>query len=457
MNTRTVVIAGVAVGLAYTLSPLTALFAVALMPLCRWAVSGIDGAERRWLVRLLAAAIVLRVAAIVLLVLTTDPNVHQIHAFVPDARNAIARSWWVRNQWLGIDIGPLNRLRVNNVYGATSYVYILAALQLVFGEAPYAVNFMATLAFLVAAVALYRVSRQSYGSSIAMIGLAILLFWPTMIVWSASALRECFQLALTATVFVAVVHTVRGRAPMYRIAALVLLAVALAAVYTTRAGAFAIVTGGLGIALAGHAVSLRPAVARAAGAAMVILAAWAITQPSIQQRFVDLMRPAVMRHVGEVATPGNAYKVLEYRFYVDSLNDIINTLTPAEALDFAIRSAAAFIVVPLPWQLASATELVFLPQQVCWLLLIACAVIGAAAGFRRDPLLTWLLVGYFIAGLVVIAPYSGNIGTLVRHRDIVMASVAWLGAAGLCSIAAWAERRRGAPVPIAPELGKAMA
>lgn len=445
MNLRAAAVLGAVVGVAYTLSPLTAVLAVALVPLLRWAARGTEGSERRWLLSILIVGVAVRVLAVALLLLMTRPELYQFRAFVPDARFAIARSWWIRNQWLGIEIGPVYRLGVYSPYGATSYAYVLAALQLVFGEAPYAVNFVATGAFLFAAIALYRVARESYGPAPALIGLVILLFWPTMIIWSVSALRESFQLALTSAVIVAVVHAARGRTVGHRVAAGAGVAVALAALNPLHAGALVIASGGVAVAVVGWVLTARPVVARTVAIALVVGLGWAATRPAVQQRFVALMKPAVTRHVGEVQTPGNSYHILDYRFYRDNVRTVINTMTPGEALDFVIQSAWAFFLVPLPWQLASATEIAFFPQQVLWLAMIAAAVVGAVAGFRRDRLLTWLLVGYVAVAVAVIAPFSGNIGTLIRHRDIIIPAMTWLSAIGLCAVIGWQARRREAP------------
>jgi hypothetical protein len=62
--------------------------------------------------------------------------------------------------------------------------------------------------------------------------------------------------------------------------------------------------------------------------------------------------------------------------------------------------------------------------------MVLFAVVGVIAGLRRDPLLTCILVGLIAAGLAVIAMNSGNVGTMVRHRDTIVPFVVWLSALG---------------------------
>ena len=71
-----------------------------------------------------------------------------------------------------------------------------------------------------------------------------------------------------------------------------------------------------------------------------------------------------------------------------------------------------------------------MPQQLIWYGLLILAVPGLVAGFRRDLLLTWVLIGLTLAGGAVIALNSGNIGTLVRIRDSIVPFVMCLAAVG---------------------------
>jgi hypothetical protein len=68
------------------------------------------------------------------------------------------------------------------------------------------------------------------------------------------------------------------------------------------------------------------------------------------------------------------------------------------------------------------------------------AAVGTVAGFRRHALMTALLLGVSIAGVMVIAPNSGNIGTLVRHRDMIVPFVVCLAAMGAAHLMSFSPR-----------------
>jgi hypothetical protein len=92
------------------------------------------------------------------------------------------------------------------------------------------------------------------------------------------------------------------------------------------------------------------------------------------------------------------------------------------------------VTVPAPWQLSSTTALAFLPELVLWYLMVLLAPVGVAAGLRRDPWVTFLLAGYVCVGAVIISLPSGNIGTFIRMRDMVVPFVACLSALGACVV-----------------------
>ena len=118
------------------------------------------------------------------------------------------------------------------------------------------------------------------------------------------------------------------------------------------------------------------------------------------------------------------------------------TLTFQELTRYVARSAVAFLVVPLPWETVSWSEIVLVPQQVVWYLMVPLALVGVVAGFRRDGLGTLLLVSYIVVAAVPISLSNGNIGTLVRHRDTVVPFIVWLSGLGAVYLVGWLASRR---------------
>lgn len=440
MTTVKWALVGVLAGVVYSVSPLTVVFALLLPLLWTWAARGLDASERRWVAALLGAGTLIRAGAIFALLLTTGQNQH-FNMYFPDSQFAITRSWWIRNIWLEAPIGPVNENILYNPYGATSYSYVLGAIQFLVGAAPYGLNFISTAAFLAGAVALYRMARQSFGPSTAIMGFALLLFWPSTMAWSVSMLKESMQFALSAFLISFTLRVVRSRTMRARVIGALCAVATGYAIMTLRSAALYVAVAGCVAGVVAWLITRRPSIAAVAVLLIAVASAAAVSRPSIRDRAMNVARAAAERQIGYTASFGYGYKVLDQRFYSYG-SRIAPTLEPDEAARFLVRAVVAFFTVPWPWQITSASGLAYLPQQLVWYGLVLLGVPGVLAGWRRDPLMTWLLLATVAAGVVVIAPNSGNIGTLVRHRDMVMPAVVLLSAAGFTwTLAALAKPR----------------
>jgi hypothetical protein len=143
-----------------------------------------------------------------------------------------------------------------------------------------------------------------------------------------------------------------------------------------------------------------------------------------------------------VFTPGHGFKTMDEQYYIERFYDErLETFDGAAAARFVVRSALAFATMPLPWQIETATERVIVPEQMLLYCLLLLMVIGVPIAARRDPLLTSILCGYAIISAGVIAVTSGNVGTLVRHRALVVPFVVWFAALGAERVVSWLVER----------------
>ena len=158
-----------------------------------------------------------------------------------------------------------------------------------------------------------------------------------------------------------------------------------------------------------------------------------------------VLTSAAKQQAGHVFTVGHAYKTLDDGFYMTPQTPLTNnmTLTPDQAARYVVRSFVSFVVVPLPWQIASLRELAYLPEQFAWYVMVGLAPFGIRRGWRRDPIATALLVGYILPTAAALALTNGNVGTMVRLRGVLIPYLAVLSALGGCDVLeAMASRRR---------------
>lgn len=416
-------------------SPLTVACLVVLVPFVAASCRRLTGVERRVVLFIVVIAVLSRALVIFGLLLTSDPDQLVSFPFEADGRFLKQRALWMRSLWLGVPIEAEELAWTFQNYGWTSYIYLLAYLQYLFGPAPYAIHFLNACCFVAGMLILHGIVRQAFGPLAGIVALSVTLFLPTLFMWSISALKESvyvllLSVALLATLRIARASTVRGS-----VCAAAGFVLAAAALESVRTGALVMVIGAAAAALVGTFVTRRVYVLRLA-LVLIPLLGWQLTRvPAVSERALVELRVAANRHLGHVRTPGHGYKLLDQRFYS---GDAVDTMTAVEARRFVVRAVLSVIVVPLPWQLVSRSELLFLPQQVIWYGLVMLAAIGTIRGLRTDVLVTWCVVGIACAGVAAVASASGNVGTMVRHRDAIVPFVACLSAAGVVSLLQWA-------------------
>ena len=436
------VIAGIALGAAYTLSPLLVVSMAGFAVLLRAARRTADATERRWVVALLVTAMGLRVLAIAALFLATDHDTTPFGRLFGDEEYFIRRGIWLSNVALGIPISIADVKYAFDELIHTSFVWLLASINVLVGPAQYGVRFLSALAYLTAAFALYRIVRPSFGKPASLFGLALLLFLPSLFAWSISVLKEPVFFAVMATVVVLTVTAGRRGSWLLRLTAAIVVAVAALLAETIRDGGLVVAGVGTAIGVIAAFCLARP---RALAASLVVAMAVApvlLSRGDVQDRITAASAAAARRHWDQANAPGHSYMILAPAFYREE--PVAGSLTTGDQVRLATGGFVSYVTVPLPWQARSRTELAYLPEQVIWYALVILLPIGVVAGLRRDVFLTSILLGHLVVSMALVALTSGNVGTLVRHRALAMPYVVWFSGLGLTAALAWLAQRREA-------------
>jgi len=447
---------GIPVGFAYTLSPLTVIAIGLLVPLWKSGSANLSDSERRWFTAIFVVAIVTRFAIIGGLFLSADSTIPYAN-FFGDEEFFKRRTTWLLNLGMGTPISPADYFYAFDDTGQTSYLFVLTYVQALVGLAPYGVHVMNALLYVAASVILFRLVRPSLGSLAALGGLVILLFLPSLFIWSISALKEPLYFFVVSLNLLAAAAVLRSERWWQRALAILAVAIGGYLLQSIREGGLAIAGAGL---VGGAALSFlvrRPRLLLAAAISVPLVLAIALARPAVQARAWSVVHEAANKHWGHVHTRGWTYKILDERLYED--RSLIPTMTPEEAGRFVVRAVYSFVTVPLPWQIESRGALAFLPEQIIWYLLIAMVPIGAIGGLRRDPSLVSLLVAHGAAVCLLVALSGGNVGTLIRHRGLAMPYFAWLAALGAVTVGNWILARASdtpaLPAPPSPKAGLA--
>jgi hypothetical protein len=414
-------------------SPLTLWCTVAVVPAVSIVTRGLDPDERRRVRTVAWIAIGLRVLVVIALFLATDHGRVPFGTFFGDEDYFIRRSLWLRNVAMGLPLHPFDLEYAFEPNGTSSLLHVLAFIQAVTGPAPYALHLVGILFYVLAVLLLYRVARRSLGPVPAMFGLIVLLFLPSLFAWSVAVLKESAFVLVGALALSLTVVAVRSGSWPRRIALLAAIAGLIAVQGTIRAGGAAFSLGSIAAGLVLGFVVRRPRLLAASIVCAPILAALVMREPAVQLRAYVAIQRAARQHWGAVVvSQGNGYQLLDQRFYRDV--NTISDLGAGEAARYVARAAASFVFVPLPWNAPSRTSAAYIPEQVLWYVLAALLPAGIVAGFRRDPLVTSLLIAHAATIAIASALTDGNVGTLVRHRGLVFPYIVWLSGAGACAL-----------------------
>ena len=435
----TATVVAVLIGGVYVLSPSTVWFAAAMWVIRRYAVSGLDADDRRWVTGLLAAAVLLRVAAVAVLFIATNHDQTPFGIFFGDEAFYVRRAIWLRNVALDVPIHTADFIYAFDESGWTGHLYVLAFLQVLFGVSPYGVHLLSIALYMLGAVVLYRTVRPRFGRAPAITGLAVLLFLPSLFAWSISALKDPLYFLFTACSISWTLAMLRHPRWAVKILAAVGVVALVAVLQTIREQGGVLTGGGIVAGLLIASVVSRPRALIALMIALPLVTGAVLSRPQNQLQAYIAIQKAARNHWGHVETPGITYTLLEPRFYNDS--SAISDMQFVDTARYVVRAFERYVTVPLPWEVQSRVALLYLPEQIIWYLLVLLLPVGLVFSFQRDPSLAALLFGIAGVTVVVIAMTSGNVGTLVRHRSLAVPYLLWLSLTGVCELLARARVR----------------
>ena len=430
---------GAAAGTMYALSPMTVIFFATVVALLYWTGHGLAPEERRWVVGVVAIAALLRLLAVAAMFLAADQHKIPFFSMFGDEAQARVKGLWLRNIAWGIPIEPVAFNSAFDPYGDSGFVNVAALLQLIVGAAPYGLQLFNSLIYLTSAVVLHRATRREYGRAPAFAALVFLLFTPSLFIWSVSALKEPMYYLLSALIVVCTIGMIRATSWRTRMLAGAGAILLLWPTATIRSGAFVMPAASLAGGLAAWALVRKPRLFAVAALALLVGVGPILARDTTRQRALHLFRLVVQVHWGSAITPGHGYKLLDESLYNDRTNGPGN-LDDEQAARFVIRGLVSFFTMPWPWQARSPSEEAYIPQQMIWYATMILAIVGLAVGLRRHFVFTAVVASNVIAGAILLSLTNGNIGTLVRMRDMVTPMLVLLAGLGACTVGRWATR-----------------
>lgn len=312
------------------------------------------------------------------------------------------------------------------------YLYSMAVFYYFFGFSPISVKFINCLIGALLGPLVFFLGLACFNRWVARVSSLLAAFFPSLVLWSATNLKDPSFISLTALVFLLIAGINRAatlrRALLYG-AALVPLTL-LHMTLRSDAG-FSVIP--IGCAVFAYALARLPTAGRLAllgTAAAGAVFAW--------PRLYEMLTFAFYRHMGNidlVSTPNTfTYHYLPEWFYTGDVFAQAARLKPQLGVLFKSVGKAVwhFIVEPTPARVGDLPSMLIYPQMILWYALLPFLAWGAWFSIRWSARTSLFLGTTLAAWIAISALASGNVALVFRVRDMVTPFLLVFASVGLC-------------------------
>lgn len=313
---------------------------------------------------------------------------------------------------------PVILLRLNQ-YGWNGYVYLMGLFFNWFGYSPGAVKFINCFLGAWLGVLTFFLTRSCFNRSIARGAALAVGFFPSLIVWSTSNLKDIPMLFLT--LLLLLIFTKIQDAPSRRVA--FRYATAFFAVFLFHTLVRSVELSALLLAgLIGSYLFIRFQHRKwlLAGIALILLAIL-MTKP-VSTLSHQLLGELMNWHLGFVQTAGDSYRFLPEKFYDGGT--YLREWSANGRIDWPLikgllQSIPLYLLQPFPERTGNLFRLLVIPQMLFWYVALLFSGLGMLWSLRWNLRRSLFLVVTILLWVSVSAISSGNIGTVMRIRDMV--------------------------------------
>lgn len=344
-----------------------------------------------------------------------------------DERGYDAVSWALAQQWRGVGEGvPAGWEHIVNLY-----TYLGAAIYYVAGHNPLPMKVLNALFGAVVVVFVYLIAWRLFGRLASLLGGLAALLFPSTFLWSLiNAKDTLFMVGVMVTLWALteLIATANWRL-------LVPFALGFALMGALRDYVQAMM--GM-IAPLTFALQPRPAFPAkwryaAVVLGMCLLMLWGgggSQWLGISPARVNQQRSCAAINAESSFAEGNNEEALANCAAVAQGESLeMSGKSVVELIQWLPNGAVHVLAAPFPWQATRAVERAALPDVLAWYLAVILAVVALVTTWRSSPRYIQILL-YIGAVALMLSLTQGNLGTLVRHRGMLIAPTLVLSGAG---------------------------
>lgn len=432
-------VAGALIGLGLSLSPAgTTLLLGAWLLLAAVIVLYCPPGDRTYLLLLVTLSLGLRLLVILALSIYERSGVLYANALGTGDEHFITL-WgrlfaeYARRDSIPLKNGaPLGYMMDRDYYGYSINMKLLGILYYLFGYSPTASKVLNAVLATATGFLFYDIGRTFFGRGIARIAVILVLFWPSLFLWSVTNLKESLRIFLLSSAIWLYLRFCRSHSP---VPAVLMGAVFMILPHILKGSLVNILGASLAVAYALQCgLGRRTKVVALAVLFLIVAGVGPVRQP-VKARVTGGIRELMNYHRGVISTGGQVY-----RLYDDAA--LYNRSLPLEAIDLSVGKVSKvlarawwhFLLEPFVWNAESLREKVVMPQNLLWYLLLPFAALGMVCALRRNAAGVWVFPIFLFGFISVLAMAGGNVGTTFRHRDMITPFVLLFGAAGVARL-----------------------
>ena len=418
---------GFIIGFLLFIYPAAVFYILAVIIISLFLYKKLDKDERSFILYIFYSALFLRLALIIVTHILSSyygfgpksPTFPGMEggAIIGDDIGIHARAWALANMVKGAQL-PEKQTRVLlnfGEYGWSLHVYILGIFYYLLGVVPILGKCINALFGVLTGILVYFISKELFGIKTAKLACILTLFYPTLFLWSISNLKDTLLIfILTFVVFCYIAFTKLRRAGY-----LLLLSLSFFLLAFYRLDAALIL---ISIIIFFFVISIkwdykRIVVAGIIGFFFLISGNIYNYCPSrIKNKII--LNNLISNQKGHVGSGNSGYKIYPERFYEGNYKNAY----PINIAEFTISLAKGFLSLffrPFPWEIHNIYMVFYYPVSIIHIILLFFFVFGSLISLRYHMKQVNFLLLLSLIMLLSLSLSEGNVGTMIRHRDMV--------------------------------------
>jgi len=365
---------------------------------------------------LFIAGFLIRILISVLLYFFLDVSQINSGFFIGDGENYSLNGWRISRLWeLGLKVNKSNFVSAFGSFSGTigNYDFLNAFIYSISGYSPLSLFFINCLAGSLHIIVIFIISNKIFNIKIALLSSAFCAFLPSFILWSSQNLKDPLTnlgILFSLYLFIKLRHDIK-------ISSILFLILTFIGLYYLRM----LTVAPLALILLFYFLFLHRSnvwIKFVLIIFMVILSLFLFKHIFSSQFILNSLQEInANRHV-------RAYGNLAYfpDFRISSLGSLFAYLP----LGFL-----AVWLSPFPWQVFSLSQIFVLPEILVWYIFIPFAMKGIHLAIKDRIKDSYFIIATIFVFSLFLGVYEGNLGTLYRHKAIVIMLVYIFVSAGL--------------------------